>query len=177
MATKTKDLIVNSFLKLMCSEDFDKITVTELVNNCQISRQTFYYHFDDIEKMLEWAFQKETKLICKRAQSYTNWLDAALGYVDFLERYELLLKKSMNSSKFILIYNLLYKSFFDFTSFFVSRKPKFKEVLGKNAEFIVECSASSFVGLIILTIQKDNPDYNALIRKINLSTTGLCSMR
>lgn len=53
MATKTKDLIVNSFLKLMCSEDFDKITVTELVNNCQISRQTFYYHFDDIEKMLE----------------------------------------------------------------------------------------------------------------------------
>ncbi len=177
MATKTKDLIVNSFLKLICNEEFDKITVTDLVNDCQISRQTFYYHFDDIENMLEWAFQKETKIICNRAQSYANWLDAALGYVDFLGKYELLLKRSMSSSKFILIYNMLYKSFFDFTNFFVSRKPKFRETLGKNSEFIIECSASSFVGLIILTIQKENPDYRALIQKINLSTTGLHSIR
>ncbi len=43
MAGKTKKMIISSFLELVNSnEQYDKITVTDLVGKCGISRQTFY---------------------------------------------------------------------------------------------------------------------------------------
>ena len=64
MASKAKYAIISAFLRLVNHKDFEKITVTDLVEECDISRQTFYYHFDDIEKMLAWAFETETGAIC-----------------------------------------------------------------------------------------------------------------
>ena len=49
---KTKPSIVESYIKLINDEKYDKVSITDLVSENQVSRQTFYYHFDDINDML-----------------------------------------------------------------------------------------------------------------------------
>jgi len=106
MATKAKNALVSAFLRLIEKEDFDKITVTSLVEECSISRQTFYYHFDDIDSMLIWAFENETRLICKNKNSL-KWSESAAGYIDFMKRYDTLLRKASASKELLQIHKNL----------------------------------------------------------------------
>ncbi|MGN1277577.1 MAG: TetR family transcriptional regulator, partial [Floccifex sp.] len=50
---RTEKLIMNSFLSLLEKKPYNKITVKDIVEDCQVNRNTFYYHFHDIPDVLE----------------------------------------------------------------------------------------------------------------------------
>ena len=52
MSDLTKQALIASFKKLLETEPFDKITISDITNDCGLSRQTFYYHFRDIFDMI-----------------------------------------------------------------------------------------------------------------------------
>ena len=47
MREDMKAVIADTFSQMLDKEDIDKITVTKLIAECHITRQTFYYHFKD----------------------------------------------------------------------------------------------------------------------------------
>ena len=53
MATLTKREILRVFSDLASEKPVDKITVKEITDLCQISRNTFYYHYQDVYEVLE----------------------------------------------------------------------------------------------------------------------------
>ncbi len=53
MPSFTKKAILASFLHLLSKKPFDKITVRDIVDDCGINRNTFYYYFQDIYAVLE----------------------------------------------------------------------------------------------------------------------------
>ena len=53
MPSVTKKAIVASFLQLIGKKPFDKITVRDIVDDCAINRNTFYYYYQDIYAVLE----------------------------------------------------------------------------------------------------------------------------
>lgn len=48
-------MIAETLARLLEHKSVDKITVKELVDPCGISRQAFYYHFQDIMEVIEWV--------------------------------------------------------------------------------------------------------------------------
>lgn len=58
MPINTKALIANTLHMMTRQKNIDKITVTELVESCNISRQTFYYHFQDLLEVVEWSVRQ-----------------------------------------------------------------------------------------------------------------------
>ena len=164
MATKAKASLINTFLKLTEECEYEKITVTNLVESCGISRQTFYYHFDDIDSMIEWAFENETKQICNKID-YSNPTDSAEKYAEFLKKYDTLLVKAAASDDCLKIYNLIYKSFIAFITEFISGK-RGNSSNGEEAEFFISYCASAFTGLVIIEIQKKERNYSELMKKL-----------
>ena len=63
MAQFTKRAIVESFLKLLNQKPLDKITVKEIVDDCGINRNTFYYHFEDIRALLAFVVDAEVEQV------------------------------------------------------------------------------------------------------------------
>ena len=62
-SVKTRRLIKNTFIKMLSEKkEISKISVSELVARADISRATFYAHFDDIYGVVE---EFETELIDK----------------------------------------------------------------------------------------------------------------
>lgn len=59
MTTLTKDAIKNSLMKLLNRKPLNKITVKEIVEDCGINRNSFYYHFDDIPSLVEEIFNDQ----------------------------------------------------------------------------------------------------------------------
>lgn len=55
----TKEILCDALISLSAKKPFSKITVSEIVNLCDINRKTFYYHFTDVYDLLEWHLNQE----------------------------------------------------------------------------------------------------------------------
>ena len=98
MAKETKQHILNGFSELLIDYDFDKITVTMLVEKCNISRQTFYYHFADIQSLIDWGVKQYTQGCVETAKNARDMKDATVIYLKEIERNKVFLKKVFTSS-------------------------------------------------------------------------------
>lgn len=160
MATKTKNLIIDSFLSLAAQDDIDveKISITDIVDNCDISRQTFYYHFKDIDEMLSWAFQNETQNLLKELPKTSKWHEAIRLYEPFLVKYSCFLKKSINTRIFVKVYTYLYDNMYNFTKIFITEQSKYK--YNEKTDFAVNIYVYGLIGFIICELKKNNPDFS-----------------
>jgi AcrR family transcriptional regulator len=61
MKDLTKIALGASLRKLMAEKPLNKITISDITNECGCNRMTFYYHFHDIYELLEWALEQETE--------------------------------------------------------------------------------------------------------------------
>ena len=61
MATDMKETIAQAAKKLLLEQGVKKLTVKDLVEECHITRQAFYYHFEDIPALLRWMFERDTQ--------------------------------------------------------------------------------------------------------------------
>ena len=55
-----KEQIARNALELLRDGNVKKLTVKDIVEKCNITRQTFYYHFDDVPQPFEWIIRKES---------------------------------------------------------------------------------------------------------------------
>lgn len=61
MANFTKPAIKAAFMKLLNERPLNKITVRDIVEECGINRNSFYYHFQDIPTLLREIITEETQ--------------------------------------------------------------------------------------------------------------------
>lgn len=63
MANFTKQAIKSSFMKLLNEQPLSKISVRDIVEDCGINRNSFYYHFQDIPSLIEEIIKEEADKI------------------------------------------------------------------------------------------------------------------
>ena len=76
MANFTKKAIKASFIKLLNERPMNKISVKDIVEDCGINRNSFYYHFQDIPALLEEIVTENTVEIIKKYPEIDS-IDAA----------------------------------------------------------------------------------------------------
>ena len=84
MATSTKESLGNALKKMLTIKPIDKITVKDLVEECGVNRQTFYYHFDDVYDLLEWVFEEDANRTLPQEILYANWRENVLPFFHYL---------------------------------------------------------------------------------------------
>ncbi|MFF3039223.1 TetR-like C-terminal domain-containing protein [Arthrobacter citreus] len=77
------------------SQPLDKVTVTELVRDCGLTRQAFYYHFPDVRQLAVWVFETE---VARQVRTFA----AELGWADGLVRLLLYLRENRSSTLGVL---------------------------------------------------------------------------
>ena len=74
MAVKTKTKLANSLIELVKTNNLDNLTISDIVNKCGVNRQTFYYHFKDMNDFLHWIFK--TRVFSHSPNvNLDNWTD------------------------------------------------------------------------------------------------------
>lgn len=81
----TKTLIAASLKKIMEKKPLSKITVSEIVADCQINRKTFYYHFEDIQALLKWILEHEAVEVVKNFDLLIDYEEAINFVLDYVE--------------------------------------------------------------------------------------------
>ena len=83
MASFTRKAIIALFLKLLNQRPLNQITIKDIVEDCGINRNSFYYHFEDLPDLVETVIQEEAdRIIAEHAavSSLEECLDIALDF-------------------------------------------------------------------------------------------------
>ena len=81
----TKKMLTESLKKAMGSKPFSKITVSEIIKDCGVNRNTFYYHFEDIYALLKWMLEQEAIAVLKSFDLLVNPEEALAFVIDYVD--------------------------------------------------------------------------------------------
>lgn len=84
MANFTKKAIRDSFVKLLSEKPLSQITIRDIVDDCGVNRNTFYYYFQDLPQLVETIVDEEAQRIIREyptIDSIEGCLNAAIDFV------------------------------------------------------------------------------------------------
>lgn len=148
MSDLTKQALIASFKKLLETEPFDKITISEITNDCGLSRQTFYYHFRDIFDMIRWIYNSESLNEIGGRGGYGTWQDKIRELFDYTLNNKSLILGTFNSK----CRNDLVGYYMDVSIRKISDIVEMKsdgDIAEKDKKFIASVYAYAFVGIMV----------------------------
>src|SRR5574344_2031238 len=81
----TKRALSQSLKKLLGVKPLDKITVTDIVEDCGVNRQTFYYHFQDMADLVEWTCLEDADKALQDRKTYATWQEGFLSIFNLMK--------------------------------------------------------------------------------------------
>lgn len=96
MNQRTEAVLIGTFKALMLKKPMNKITVSELVEECGINRKTFYYHFEDIRDMQRKMLRQDIEAIFSRADLITDHDLIINSVLDYIEQNKVILKNMLS---------------------------------------------------------------------------------
>ena len=69
MPMDMKGVIAQAAMTLLLEKHVKKLTVKDIVEECHITRQTFYYHFADIPEMFRWILEQQGQRVLLEAKA------------------------------------------------------------------------------------------------------------
>ncbi|MEI3153496.1 MAG: TetR/AcrR family transcriptional regulator C-terminal domain-containing protein [Eubacteriales bacterium] len=91
MANFTKQAIKSSFMKLLNQQPLSKISVRDIVEDCGINRNSFYYHFQDIPSLIEEIIKEDADRIIEQHPTVNSLREC----INIMFRYALENKKAV----------------------------------------------------------------------------------
>ncbi len=93
----TKKALAAALKRLMVNKPISKITVRELVAECGINRNSFYYHFEDIYALFKWMVESEAVEIVKQYDLMMDYHEVVSFVLDYVENNQYLLTNAYNA--------------------------------------------------------------------------------
>lgn len=152
---KTKKKIASSMMDLLKKKPIDKITITDITVNCDMSRQLFYRYFVDKYDLINWMYEEDCGSVIYTGEekfSLKSWIKYILDVIE--EKKNFYIHAIQNDTE-----KIFEKLILDKTRFYLSNIIKYKtsSELTKQLEFLIEMTARSLVDMIIFEIKNELP--------------------
>ena len=160
MAQTTKRTIQITFLQLLEKQSMDKVTVRDIVEECGINRNTFYYYYKDIYDLLEDVFKEELKRLESIENNVTDWKIT----LEYTTKIVLEHKKAIENvylSKFSdVVENYLFTAAAKSIRKYIWQKKEEYHISDKNMQFLCDYCSYTIVGMMVHWI-RGNMQYDA----------------
>ena len=158
MAKQTQKFIMSTFMQLLESESLDKITVRDIVEECEINRNTFYYHYSDIYDLLDDVFRVETeKFMSEDVDENTTFGEEYERAARFVLKYKKAILHIYDSKKRDVLQNYLETLAFSFISRFVKKEADGYGLPDEDIDYITGFYTHAIVGKKLGWIKRKLP--------------------
>ncbi len=158
MAKQTQRFIMSTFMQLLESESLDKITVRDIVEECEINRNTFYYHYSDIYDLLDDVFRVETeKFMSEDVSENTTFGEEYERAACFVLKYKKAILHIYDSKKRDVLQNYLETLAFSFISRFVKKEADGYGLSDEDIDYITGFYTHAIVGNTLGWIKRKLP--------------------
>ena len=169
----TKLALEASLKNLLLKKPVDKITITDLTNDCGITRMAFYYHFKDIYDLVEWSCYEDASRALQGKKTYETWQE---GLMQIFEAV-------MENKPFIMDILPMWVADMDFTApdevirdlimNVIKECSKGMNITVSEQSFIADFYKYSFVGVMLDWIKKGmKENYHEIVNDICITMSG-----
>lgn len=169
----TKRMLADALKKLMATKALKKISIYEIVEECGVNRQTFYYHFHDIIDLLEWMFKEEALVLFKDKGGPVSLSEGVRRILYYIRENEALCLCTLQSLGHRHLKKFFYEGINNVMLSVVAEHSAGLNVSDKNKTFIAHFYTVSFAGFIENWLQeglKEDPD--EIIRLFEVTMHG-----
>ena len=172
MPVNVKPMIADAFLKLSMEKNIDKITVKDIVDECGISRQSFYYHFQDILEVIEWSAEQAFQKLLARSMETDNEEAVFQDFIAAADEASAMLRKLLNSQKREQVERLMVRAVRTYLQEMIRRKGPITDIPYEDAETALSFCTYGIVGLLLEYCEKKDVDRAQLARQMYRLLTG-----
>lgn len=149
MASTTKRALESSLKKLLLEKPLNKITVTDICEDCGISRMTFYYHFQDIYDLVEWSCQEDAGKALADDHTVDTWQKGLLSIFNVVRENKPLVMNVYRCVSRERVERYLYDITYDLLLAVVDEKAKGLQVHDEDKQFVAGFFRYAFVGVML----------------------------
>lgn len=164
---------MDTFLRLLDEKSLDRITVREIITECQISRNTFYYHFGDIYALLDALLHQDAERLKERHRAGEPWDESLRRVLAYFLENRRRARHVYDSLSHGLLERLLYQATEELFLEYVREAAQGLEVSEEDLRAVVYFYQSAFVGAVLDWMRrgmKDDP--TAYLRQIHRLAKG-----
>lgn len=110
----TKLTLANALLGLLETNSMHKITVTQITQKSNLTRQTFYRNFEDKEALINWYFEKLCLDSFKEMANQTTLKEALIKKFQFIQSQSTFFKEAFKEDDYNSLTNYDYRCIYDF---------------------------------------------------------------
>ena len=164
-ADKKKSMIAESFRELMEYKPFHKITISDIANGCNISRMTFYYHFEDIYDLLRWTVESDVHASLKSFSEEKRWQKGLSLFLDNLKEQKQILLNAVHSLGRNEIANLFDKEIESLILMYIRAGINNRPIADEDLTFITRFYKYAFEGMIFDWIDNEMKEDAAVLER------------
>lgn len=174
MALSTKRALADAFEKLLSRRSFDRITVKDIVEECGVNRQTFYYHFHDVYDLIEWIFQDALDSVDQSELNYDDWVSGLERLLKFLQENRLLILNAYNSISHEVVANYIHRTLMPYCRTIVSHQAQSleKQTSEENIDFVAKVMVLATTGMILDWIGRQMKPNDPMMESMNKLRTA-----
>ena len=170
---RTKELLTDTFWELLEEKAYSKITVNDIVSRCDVNRNTFYYHFQDIYELAEWVCIEDGKQALKDKKTYDTWQEGMSQVFEAVIENKPFIMNIYHSVSKEKIENYLYKLSYQLIADVVEEKCVGDNIPEEGKQFIADFYKYGFVGIMLNWIDRGmKEDYQRIVEQLSKTLRG-----
>ena len=158
MTIVIKRVLASTLKEMAEKKSLSKITINDLTQACDVSRQTFYNNFKDIYDLVEWIYLKEVVTPIERGKIYDKWQDALTSIFRYISENHVFVLNTYHSFGKGFLEKVLRQEIELFLSNQVFKKIEVTKEEAKQVEFSYSFYTYALVGVGLDWIEKQMPE-------------------
>jgi len=169
----TKLALEASLKNLLLKKPVDKITITDLTNDCGITRMAFYYHFKDIYDLVEWSCYEDASKALHGKKTYETWQEGLMQIFEAVMENKPFIMNVYHALSREQIENYLFRLTRDLIMNVIKECSKGMNITVSEQSFIADFYKYSFVGVMLDWIKKGmKENYHEIVNDIFITMSG-----
>lgn len=145
-AVLTKKALAASLKALTATTPLSRVTVADIVQNCGLNRQTFYYHFRDKYDLVHWIYQVEAMAAIEDCRDLKNWTEGIRRVLGHLVQNRVFYSEALRDSGSSTFEKYLFDVTRELILHVVHEVAEGMAVRDADQVFVAEFYAHAFVG-------------------------------
>lgn len=173
MSQVTKRALEESLKRMLLKKPLDKITISDITEDCGINRMTFYYHFKDIYDLVEWACEEDAARALDGKKTCDTWQQGFLQIFEAVTENRPFILNVYHSVNREQVERYLYRLTYGLIIGVVEEKARGLNVSEADKRFIADFYKYGFVGLMLDWIRSDmKEDPAAIVERLDTLIRG-----
>ena len=167
-----KEVIASAARKLILEKKVKKLTVKDIVEECQITRQAFYYHFEGIPDLIQWSMKQGVNRLLEETRQQSGPEEALKYLFVFSINAMPEVRKGMESNYGKELEQTLVQGAYELFEQIVEEENLYQSYGRQELKLLLRYHSRAILGLLQDWTPEDTRNLDAIVHEVYLIRMG-----